>query len=71
MPEVPKAGFIWDTSELESAGIIKIIPDPNATAISEINADPKNHVIYDMSGRRLNSINGHGIFIIDGVKIIR
>jgi autotransporter-associated beta strand protein len=71
MPEVPKAGFIWDTSELESAGIIKIIPDPNATAISEINADPKSHTIYDMSGRRLNSINGHGIFIIDGVKIIR
>ena len=71
IPEIPKAGYVWDISELESAGIIKIVADPTATAIEGINADPSKHTIYDLSGRKLERINGHGIFIIDGVKVIR
>ncbi len=71
IPEVPKAGFIWDTSELASAGIIKIVAEPIADSIDGINANPKEHTIYDLSGRKLNSINGHGIFIIDGKKVIK
>lgn len=71
IPATPKDGFIWDTSELESAGIIKIIPDPASTGINQLNAETGSHTIYDLSGRKLDSINGHGIFIIDGKKVIR
>ena len=71
IPETPKAGFIWDTSELASEGIIKIMAEPIADSIDGIRADSLEHTIYDLSGRKLNSINGHGIFIIDGKKVIK
>ena len=69
IPSTPKAGYVWDTSELESAGIIKIVPD-ESDGIEDILTEPSRHTIYDLSGRKLNTINGHGIYIIDGKKVI-
>lgn len=69
IPAIPKAGFKWDTSELASQGVLKIVEDPISTSIESVMADPSKHVIYDLTGKRLKRINGRGIYIIDGVKV--
>ena len=68
-PAVPKAGFLWDLSDFETKGIIRIIPD--ADAISDILANPDKYVIYDLSGRRVQQMNGHGTYIVNGIKIVK
>jgi hypothetical protein len=67
LPETPRAGYLWDLSSLKSDGIIRIVPDP--VGINEIMADPSKHVIYDMAGRRVNNIDRHGVYIVDGRKV--
>lgn len=49
------------TVELDVAG--------STTAISEINADVNNSVMFDLSGRRVNKMD-KGIYIVNGKKVI-
>ncbi len=69
LPAIPKAGFLWDTSDLQSKGIIRIIPD--ADAIKAILDNPQNYVIYDLSGRRIQNMEKHGVYIVNGIKIVK
>ena len=52
---------------------IKTSKNSEATGIETLSVTPLNtrKGIYDMSGRRLQTITGHGLFIVDGKKIIR
>ena len=50
------------TSKNGEATIIDNLPAP---------APQRPAGIYDMTGRRLQTIAGHGLFIVDGKKIIR
>ena len=68
LPEQPKEGFAWDTSRLASEGIITLKEAP--TAVSTIEAEgTENGAIYDLSGRRVASIEKHGTYIVNGKKI--
>lgn len=68
LPERPKAGYKWDTSRLASDGVITIKED--ATAIKTMSIDDiSNKTIYDLSGRRINTVTKSGIYIVDGMKI--
>ena len=51
---------------------IKTSKKSEATGIDTFLATPQNirKGIYDLSGRRLQVISGHGIFIVDGRKVI-
>lgn len=69
MPERPLDGYIWDYSELQSRGVIRIVADPDADAISPIKADtPRQPTIYDITGRPI-SHPSKGLYIQDGHKI--
>ncbi|MCH5179144.1 MAG: exo-alpha-sialidase [Prevotellaceae bacterium] len=50
----------------------QIVPLPGLTGIDSIDADrpAANGAIYDLTGRRLDSISRSGIYIIDGKKVI-
>lgn len=69
MPERPLDGYIWDYSELQSRGVIRIVADPDADAISPVKADtPRQPTIYDITGRPI-SHPSKGLYIQDGHKI--
>lgn len=70
VPEEPIPGYMWDYSLLTSDGILRIVENP-ASGIDGINADRQKDVIYDLSGRRVEQINGHGIYIVNGKKVLR
>lgn len=68
MPERPKDGWKWDTSDLASKGILRIVPDP--TAILTVNADElDNTVVYDLMGCRVDVVKMTGIYIVNGKKV--
>jgi hypothetical protein len=68
-PSIPKPGYIWDYSALESDGIIRVKADP--VGIDRINADSAaGEEIYDLSGRRLNKVGDKGVYIVNGKKIV-
>ncbi|MBR1379220.1 MAG: autotransporter-associated beta strand repeat-containing protein [Bacteroidaceae bacterium] len=69
MPERPLDGYIWDYSELQSRGVIRIVADPDADAISPVKADtPRQPTNYDITGRPI-SHPSKGLYIQDGHKI--
>lgn len=45
--------------------------DDEPTAIDNINAETQRHIIYDLSGRKVSRPAGHGVFIIDGKKVVK
>ena len=71
LPEVPKAGYIWDTTSLATEGIIRVVEDPAAVGISNISADglTADDVVYDLAGRRLHTIAQSGCYIVNGKKV--
>ena len=69
VPEEPLPGYMWDYSMLTSDGVLKIVENP-ASGINGINADSKEEVIYDLSGRRVEQITTPGIYIVNGKKVV-
>lgn len=70
LPERPKDGYKWDTSRLASEGIISVIEDPTGIETLEGTKD-SNAVMYDLSGRKINSPQRGTIGIVNGKKIMR
>ena len=59
-----------DTYETNQGAELILLNGKGAEGISNITADLKNAVIYDLSGRRVNRAE-NGVFIINGKKVIR
>lgn len=69
-PAVPGSGLLWDTSSLSADGCIRVVADP--TGIDEISAGGrKDDEIFDLSGRKLHDAGKHGVYIVNGKKVIR
>lgn len=69
LPAVPLEGYLWDYSQLVSDGILRIVPDP--TGINGVNADGSDKEIYDLNGRSVGTPATHGIYIINGKKVLQ
>ena len=68
-PERPLDGYLWDCSELQSHGVIRIVADPDADAITDINAyGQSSQTIYDVTGRTVD-MPAKGLYIQNGRKI--
>lgn len=68
-PSVPGNGRMWDTSELYTKGIIRVIEDP-ATVIRTVYSDnSESSLSYDLNGVR--TINRKGKIIIQNNKKIK
>ena len=46
------------------------ITDGTATGIDTIDADSHDRKLYDIQGRKLEQTQGHGIYIVNGKKMI-
>ncbi|MBQ8737137.1 MAG: hypothetical protein IJY78_04845, partial [Bacteroidaceae bacterium] len=69
VPSVPKPGYLWDCSTLESDGVIRVVPDP--VGIGGIETDENtDSEVYDLTGRKLNKVGSKGIYIVNGKKVI-
>lgn len=66
-PATPGANKVWDTTDLLTKGILRVIEDP-AVSIRSAQADASASDIYDLTGRKRPSMN-KGINIINGKKI--
>ena len=68
-PEVPMDGYLWDTSSLESDGILRVIADP--VSVRSVSADAGDDGdIFDLSGRRVGNPSAGGIYIIGNQKVM-
>ena len=68
LPATPGEGLEWDTTELYTKGLLKVV---NATAVQEVNADttPVHTEFYTLSGERMEQPAKSGLYIersIDG-----
>lgn len=69
IPEKPKDGWSWDFSYFTSNGIIRIVKDIY-DGIEGVAADGNSSKsLYDLSGKRVDKVNGHGAFIVNGKKV--
>lgn len=67
-PAVPGDGLVWDWSELESNGTIKVISD--LTGIESISMDEvADKVVYDLRGCRLSKVTTPGLYIVNNKKV--
>ena len=67
-PSVPGKGRIWDTSELYTKGIIRVVEDP-ATGIRSVDSDSRDAFrSFDLNGIRSNNRSGK-IIIRNNKKI--
>ncbi len=67
-PAIPREGYLWDTTALATDGILRIVPDP--VGIHGTETDGETPVIYDLSGRRVETTQPqHGIYLMNGKKI--
>jgi hypothetical protein len=66
-PAIPAEGYVWDYSQLASAGILKVVADPSA--IESINPDELgDSEVYDLQGRKVeNPVSG--LYIVNGKKV--
>lgn len=69
VPETPMVGYKWDTSALESDGVIRIVKD--ASGIDGVEAGEEGQEVYDLSGVRRNATAERGIYIVNGKKVLR
>lgn len=69
--EHPAPGFKWDTSDLSTRGILRIVADPDYDAISEVEANVQKCASFDLSGRKLaNGEKKKGVVIVNGKKVV-
>ena len=55
----------------QSARFTLSFPDGTTTDIETVLGSDSEEVIYDLSGRRINEIKEHGVYIINGKKVVR
>ena len=62
LPATPGEGLEWDTTELYTKGLLKVV---NATAVQEVNADttPVHTEFYTLSGERMEQPAKSGLYI--------
>lgn len=70
-PAIPCEGCLWDYSTLETDGTIRVIADGTGIDNSELTIDNSQLTIYDLTGRKVETITEKGIYIINGKKVIR
>ena len=63
------AGLIKATDGEEYAGGTFTFTVVEPTAIEDVDAEVENNVIYDLSGRKIETITKGGIYIIGGKKV--
>lgn len=67
-PAVPGEGLVWDWSELENNGTIKVIS--NSTGIESISMDEvEGKIVYDLRGYRISKVTTPGLYIINNKKV--
>ena len=57
------------TSTIQNSASIRFVL-PGTTAVEKVEIRNEKEEIYDLTGRKLESINGSGIYIINGKKVI-
>lgn len=70
-PAIPCEGCLWDYSTLETDGTLRVIADGTGIDNSELTIDNSQLTIYDLTGRKVETITEKGIYIINGKKVIR
>ncbi len=70
-PAIPCEGCLWDYSTLETDGTIRVIADGTGIDNSQFTIDNSQMTIYDLTGRKVETITEKGIYIINGKKVIR
>ncbi len=70
-PAIPCGGCVWDYSTLETDGTIRVISDDTGINDVELTIHNPQMTIYDLTGRKVETITEKGIYIINGKKIIR
>ena len=70
-PATPCDGCVWDYSTLETDGTLRVIADPTGIDNTELTIDKSQMIIYDLTGRKVETITEKGIYIINGKKVIR
>ena len=68
-PAIPCEGCVWDYSTLATDGTIRVVSD--GTGVEELTMDNSQWTIYDLTGRKVETITEKGIYIINGKKVIR
>lgn len=69
-PATPGSGLLWDISTLSTDGCIRVVADP--VGIDKVWADGRTEdEIFDLSGRKLQETGKHGVYIVNGKKVIK
>ena len=71
IPETPGEGLLWDDSTFATDGTLRVIADPTGIDNTEWTIDKSQWTIYDLTGRKVETITEKGIYIINGKKTIR
>ncbi len=70
-PAIPCEGCLWDYSTLETEGTLRVIADGTGINNSELTIQNSELEIYDLTGRKIETITEKGIYVINGKKVIR
>lgn len=70
-PAIPCEGCLWDYSTLETDGTLRVIADGTGINNAELTIQNSELEIYDLTGRKIETITEKGIYIINGKKVIR
>lgn len=70
-PAIPCEGCLWDYSTLGTDGTIRVISDGTGINNSAFSIQHSGAPVYDLTGRKIETITEKGIYIINGKKVIR
>ena len=68
-PATPKAGYLWDISDLATEGIIRVVADPTGIkgiSVADLTADDQ---VFDLMGCPVRTITSSGVYIVNGKKV--